>query len=216
MALQLTNDLAVKYLVDALNKDVEQVNTLAKKADYVATKAEDDAQTSLTRIENVSETLSGEITRTESLIRSELKQQWRADIVDGVTGEILSQNEILQFVASAISQSASDITFAFEQADALTNTTISSFFQFSPITGLYIGNSESPIRLRLKNDRIELVRFPDANNIDDEPEVVTYWTTDIFASPLAFNIPAGGSFTMGNFRWVPRKATGNLSLVKVN
>ena len=216
--LKNQNGLTIEYLVNALNGKSNQANTLAKAiAEGLIAFEEATGEEIRLIYTNISETVSGEIAKSEDKLATRFRQEWRGDIKDGVTGEIYGTDFLKNYVESAVQQSADALTLAFESADAVQDTTFGAAFRFDAQGNLYVSKTDSPIKLRITSDRIQMIRYESQNpDIETEqPQVVTEWRYNIFRLPTAVEIPSGGSFQIGNFRFVPRSLTGNMSIVKV-
>ena len=202
--LQGVNGNTLVYIVNALDGNIKKVNTLAKEAGDLAALAEDGVQNLTITITNISEEFSASLIALDSMLRTELKQEWIADFT---IGEQQLQAAI-NAVSSSLTQTATEIRQEFVQEDYNLQTgifnTIATYIQ-STADGILIGKSNSPVKLRITNERIEII---------ENDEVITYWSNVMQVTPTALEVPQGGSFSMGNFRFVPR-SSGNLSIVRV-
>ena len=205
------NDNTLVYIVNALNGSVKKVNTLAEEAGRIARNAEDGVADVVIEITNVSEEFAAALSAADNAIRSELAQQWIADIQTILAdGSYTTEQAVLSAISSAVEQTASSLTASFNQSlldmDTNIRTDISSFIQ-QDASGILLGRSDSPVRLRITNSQIQIY------NVNDD-DVITYWNIEEQRTPKALSVPTGGQFSLGNFRFVPR-SSGNLSLVKV-
>jgi len=209
--LDQRNDNTIKYLVDALNKDVLRVNTLATRSGLAALEAQEGVENALTVIGTVYENLGGLIEALPDRLSSRYRAEWLADIENG-DGEVVGTKS-LYTAQSELSQTASAIRTDFEQADTDYQNYVHTYIQFDA-NGITLGEIGSPLKLVITNERIEIWNMDFSQ---DEP--ITYWDTHILHTPKALEVPTGGNFTIGQFRWVPRSGQngqpGNLSLVKV-
>lgn len=71
------------------------------------------------------------------------------------------------------------------------------------IDGETIGKSNSPKKLKLSNDGIDMI-------VNEES--ITHWNQDEMYAPRKVNIPLGGSLQLGNFIFQPR-SSGNMSVL---
>ena len=200
------NDNTIIYIVNALNGDIRRADTLAKQAGALAHKAENDAEQAVLLIANVRDEFWSELELKADHATLEITQNTVADLVNeyGELVDVIS----LKADSSEVTQTANSLTTTFTQMINETNgnvTTLQTYIQ-ETADGLLVGKNTSPVKLRITNDRIEII---------EGNKVVTYWSNMIQVTPSSLVIPEGGNFTMGNFRWVPR-SSGNLSIVKVS
>lgn len=183
---------------------VKKARSIAQLASDLATLAENGVENLTVDIQNVSEEFSASLVSLDSTLRTELKQEWVADI--NVGDEHLQA--AIEAVSSSLTQTATEIRQEFVQEDLDLQTgilnTIATYIQ-STADGILVGRSDSPVKLRITNARIEII---------ENDEVITYWSNVAQVTPGELIVPQGGSFSMGNFRFVPR-SSGNLSIVKV-
>ena len=195
------NDNTLVYIVNALNGEVKKVNTLASDADRIARQAEDGIEQVVLLITNVRSDFTSALELKADLSQLTMTEATVADLVTEY-GDLVD-TVALKVDTSTFTQTAQNLTAAFQTTSNDVDT-LKTWIQ-AGIDGLLLASSNSTVKLRVKNDRIEII---------DGNDVVTFWSNVQQQTPKEFIIPTGGSFQMGNFRWVPR-SSGNLSLVKV-
>jgi hypothetical protein len=204
-----TNDNTIVYIVNALNGEIKQVNTLATTAGQIAQEAADGVETVVLVISNVREEFANELELKANIARLELTETTVADL-ENQYGEVVASAVQLASRTSTLEQTATSLTTSFVTLSSTLGQTedsleeVRSWIQESA-DGILIGKSNSPVKMRITNDQIQIIE----NN-----NVITYWSNQAQLTPQSLTIPQGGSLTLGSFRFVPR-SSGNLSLVKV-
>lgn len=198
------NDNTIVYIVNALNGEVKQANTLAQHAGAQAAdnaEAIEDIQYEIGNI-HTDYALAVDLTEAKAQITATSSQV--ADLVTqngDIVGQLAGKVD-----TSTFTQTAQSITEEFESINGADGdlTKMKTWIQ-ADISGLQLGSSENSIRMVITSSEIAIY---------DGNDKVTFWSNVQQQTPKEFIVPTGGSFQMGNFRWVPR-SSGNLSLVKV-
>ena len=195
------NPNTIIYIVNALNKDVARINTLATGANTIAREAADGVEQVVLLVTNVRSDFTSALELKADLSSLTMTNATLADLVTEY-GDLV-ETVALKVDTSTFEQTAENITETFTSVNGDLDM-LKTWIQ-AGIDGLLLGSSDSQVKLRIQNDKIEII---------DGNDVVTYWSNVQQQTPKEFIVPTGGSFTIGNFRWVPR-SSGNLSLVKV-
>lgn len=190
------------YIVNALNKDLGRVSTLVDETGLIASTAADGVAAVVLRLDHVEEDFSSAIRLKADQASLVMTQQTVATYVNDLTGAV-ADIVVLKTDTSELSATAQTLTANFS---SLTSDygEIRSWIQ-ADSNGLTLGKEDSDIQMHIFNDRIEIRQGND---------VATFWSNAAQQTPKEFIIPEGGSFTMGNFRWIARTG-GSMSLIKV-
>lgn len=120
-------------------------------------------------------------------------------------------DELLAAKSTEISQTAGDITFAFQtllndEANA-TDAEFQTLYSYIQMAGgtITLGKADSAVQLQIRNDGISIL-------VDGEE--VTYWQSDAFVAPKKLTVPEGGRFELGHYAYIPR-SNGSLDFVWV-
>lgn len=195
------NANTIIYIVNALNGDIKKVNTLADGANTIARQAADGVEQVVLLVTNVRNDFTSALELKADVADLTMTNTTLADLVTEY-GDLV-ETVALKVDTSTFQQTAENITETFTTVNGDLDL-LKTWIQ-AGIDGLLLGSSDSTVKLRIQNDKIEII---------DGDDIVTFWSNVQQQSPKSFIVPQGGSFTMGNFRWVPR-SSGNLSLVKV-
>ncbi len=193
------------FYVDALilsDGTYSYTNVLVDKAYEARRIAYEDLQAARTQFENA----LGEY----AVINDANLQSSIDELVSEISSTYYDKSDVDQQVgslSSRITQLSGSINFSFleELAIAVPNQSerlaiLESYIKLSQ-EGIELGNSESPVKLRISNDRISFVQ--------NDNEVAYISDSQLYITNSRFN----GQMRVGNFAWIIR-SNGSLSLTK--
>jgi len=191
----------IMYIVNALDGNIKKVNTLATTAGTVAREAADGVEQVILLVTNVREDFTSALELKADLASLQMTETTLADLVTEY-GDLV-ETVALKVDTSTFTQTAQTITETFETVNGDLDA-FKSWIQ-ADASGLTLGNNASQVKLKIYNDRIEIIEGND---------VVTFWSNVTQQTPKELIVPEGGSLTLGNFRFVVR-SSGNVSLVRI-
>ena len=195
--------------ITQIASELRETNELADQANATAQEAVSGVADLDVSVSDMREVFSSELDLKANVAQLEMTEQTVATLQDQY-GNIVDTEALLEQRTSALEQTTTTFTVTFTEIEnnlTQTNDSLSevrSWIQESA-DGIILGKSNSTVKLRITNNAIEII---------EDDNVITYWNDQAQQTPQSLTVPEGGSFTLGNFRFVPR-SSGNLSLVKV-
>lgn len=207
-----SSDTTLVYIVNALNGEIKQVNTLATQAGQAAMENMDAIDgVRLIAIQTGQEFAAYQ----QTMSWQNVSQYVESQIADLYTqdGDLIAKGVPVMQAISALSQNANQIQLSFEQSlasyaqqlgEVRSDVNTVSTYITADISGLWIQSSNSPAKILLANDGMKLY----VNNT-----VVAQWEAGGQVGTSMLSIDNGGAMSLGdNFRVAVRSA-GNVSIV---